>query len=624
MFWVVLLSCATVTLTFAVGVLSLSFSRAPGWRCYRTFSGICGLICVYAFLNALFLECGDGGLASDIAGRASAAVGLGMAALWLLFSRQHTGQKANRLDLVLVSAVVLTIPLMFWPGLLIDGVKVTEVPDFGLRYYTPAATLLGEAAYSLAFVTNGVVLVRYAMRARREGTRRAWSQFGGFAFFLTFAFEEVLVSVGFLKLPYLGQLGFLGLMVTVGIDMMSRIADDAQQLAILNAELEARVSAAYDDVMEAQQALLSAQRHATLGHVASGVGHEINDPLSFLGGNLSFLQERLADVEGYADEREALEEAIIGVSRIAKVVQDLTVFEDTESSGDAQVVRAIETAIEAMSPSRRDRIRFEIEADKGIVAAVPEARLVQLLGHLFVNASHATEAQQAVAITVGSTTENGSVVLRVSDTGCGMNDTSGVFDPFYTTRDVGEGTGMGLFVSREIATMAGGSIEIDSVVDQGTTVTLRIPQSTARAPSKAALPIEPAEVSLSGTRIFAIDDEEQVLRAMRRILRSSAAEFVGQSDSRRALEHLEGDVHYDVILCDLMMPDLSGAALYRELTATKPELAARFLFVTGGAVTPATEAFLREPGIRHIGKPIERKKLNIALQRILAAQDDRA
>ena len=198
-----------------------------------------------------------------------------------------------------------------------------------------------------------------------------------------------------------------------------------------------------------------------------------------------------------------------------------------------------------------------------------------------------------------------NVVCEVSDTGHGIPPHlfGRVFDPFFTTKPVGQGTGLGLSICRETVRALGGDIEVESVVDQGSTFRVILPPAEpVTQPLRLAPPrtLEPP----ARRRVLLVDDEAALIRAMTRTL-GRHFDVVGCTEVQAALTRLEDGEHFDAIITDLMMPDTNGMEFFELVRARHAGLADRMLFTTGGAFTPEAREFCERMRDRISPKPID-------------------
>jgi CheY-like chemotaxis protein len=246
------------------------------------------------------------------------------------------------------------------------------------------------------------------------------------------------------------------------------------------------------------------------------------------------------------------------------------------------------------------------------------------LGQVFVNllinpAQPIGEGRASEAIVeVSTSTDSGCVVVEVRDTGGGMTAEvqKRIFEPFFTTKPVGKGTGLGLSICHGIVTSAGGTIDVESNPGVGSRFRVRLPIGTLE--TKSAPPVSSDETPRLRGRLLVIDDEPQVGTAMRRVL--TKHEVVSVLSANEALARLADDSAFDLIFCDVAMPERSGQDLYDELVATRPELAERIVFVTGGTFTPQLSAFLQSVPRPCLSKPFGAAELREHVAQLLEAR----
>lgn len=222
-------------------------------------------------------------------------------------------------------------------------------------------------------------------------------------------------------------------------------------------------------------------------------------------------------------------------------------------------------------------------------------------------------------IRITTRSEGQRVIIEVRDTGVGIPPEiiGRIFDAFYTTKPVGVGTGLGLAISHRIVTGLGGELTVQSEVGKGTTFKVSLPispvvqiaQGSGIAPERMPVP-----VVLKG-RLLVVDDEEMILRSVTRIL--SEHEIVTAGTGAQALALLRAGEKFDIILCDLMMPMMTGMDLHRELMLEAPGQAERMIFLTGGAFTSKAQEFLMETHREYIDKPFDPVNLHAIVQRRL-------
>ncbi|MBZ4415556.1 hybrid sensor histidine kinase/response regulator [Myxococcus sp. RHSTA-1-4] len=353
------------------------------------------------------------------------------------------------------------------------------------------------------------------------------------------------------------------------------------------------------------------QRARSLGIIAAGLAHEINNPLAYTTGNLEYLKQRLPCPQvpaGLEDEcHQVLDEALEGAVRIRRIVADLGAFslQDSEELEAVDLVAVINTTLRMAANQLRHRAQVVREQD-GDVPKVRGTRtkLGQVLLNLVLNAAQAIPEGRYSEnrITLRVRTSDEGVVLALSDTGRGIPPEvlPRIFDPFFTTRRGSGGTGMGLAICRDIITGLGGKIAVRSEPGQGTTVEVHLLRAEQAEPEPPPQKLAPPS---RGKRVLAVDDEPRVLDMLKRLLRGH--ELVTAGNGREALERLRADTTFDVILCDLMMPELTGVDVYHAVRESWPGLHERIVFITGGAFTPETQRFLQQVGNPVLTKPFE-------------------
>jgi signal transduction histidine kinase/CheY-like chemotaxis protein len=366
---------------------------------------------------------------------------------------------------------------------------------------------------------------------------------------------------------------------------------------------------------KALEAQLSAtERLASIGTLAAGVAHEINNPLAWISANLGFVLEHIGEGEVEIDElRRALREALDGVSRVADIVRRLRVFgrPGTPAGAARSRVGVAEELAVALALSRHDishRARLVVDLPPRLpdVMMVPHD-LAQVAVNLLRNASQSIPEGKAHAneVRVTARAVGEELVLEIKDTGVGIPPSvrPRIFDPFFTTRPQGEGTGLGLSVCHGIVSAAKGRIEVESAPGQGSTFRVVLPTVMVERPA-----LGPPAPRGARRRVLVVDDEPMMGRAVARLL-GDAHEVSAVTSAAQALALLEGGERYHLVLCDLMMPDTTGMDFARLLAAASPQMAARLVFMTGGAFTPAAEQFLESRPLPAMLKPLDAKAL---------------
>jgi PAS domain S-box-containing protein len=377
---------------------------------------------------------------------------------------------------------------------------------------------------------------------------------------------------------------------------------------------------------EMEARLGQAERLAALGTLLAGIAHEMNNPLAYTLLGIEQAKAQLAQLSAPAEEvaklREALDSALHGATRVSAVIGQIRASSrpDVEERGPVDVRAVLEAALRVTQNEIHHRARLVADlADlpPGVVTGSAQ-RLEQVFLNLLVNAVQAlpdgrAENEIRVVLRAPSPTE---VSIEVSDNGPGIpaEVRSRIFDPFFTTKPVGLGLGLGLSICHGIVTSHGGTITVESAPGRGSTFRIVLPAKLPQ-PAAAARPAGAAAAAGAAARrrVLVIDDEPALAGMIRRVL-SKECDVDLAVDAREGLERL-GAGAYDVILCDLMMPDMTGMDLFAEVSRRHPGVERRFIFMTGGAFTTRATEFLAQVSNRRLEKPFETATLKAAVAR---------
>jgi signal transduction histidine kinase len=385
-------------------------------------------------------------------------------------------------------------------------------------------------------------------------------------------------------------------------------------------------------IKDIQAQLAFSERLASVGTLAAGVAHEINNPLAYVSLNLEAMSEMLAAPGGVSaatrDEAARLvTEVSEGVERIRVIVDGLRSLSrsDEDRRVPVDLRRAVEIAVRMTTTELRYRARLEIQADTVPLVDADEGRLGQVLINLLVNAAQAMpgdDVARNLIRVVTRTDLKGRAVVEVHDNGPGISAEirRRIFDPFFTTKPVGAGTGLGLSICHGIITSLGGTVLVTSELGAGTCFRVTLPASgaptsppqrlTAPAPARS----EQAR-SAPRARVLVIDDEPLVAKTTARTLRDHDVVVVG--DGEEALARLAAAERFDAIVCDLMMPGMTGMDLHAALVTLASPLVRRMIFVTGGAFSTAAQEFLERIPNQRLSKPFPAAELRAAVDKAL-------
>ncbi|HVH47056.1 MAG TPA: response regulator [Labilithrix sp.] len=372
--------------------------------------------------------------------------------------------------------------------------------------------------------------------------------------------------------------------------------------------------------------LASAAAITAVGSLATGLAHEINNPLAVVLANVEEAVRVTTDLEpiiaqsakaDFVDLRAMLEEAHSASQRVQFIVRDLRAFACADDRRGRVDLNAV---IESCCNIAYAEIRHRARLVKDLKAAVPvlgsEAKLAQVFLNLLVNAAHAMPEgdveRNEIQITSAQDGRT-AIVVTVSDTGAGIPaaNATQVFEPFFTTKP--RRPGMGLAICQATVAAHGGDISIHPRDGGGTIVRVVLPTLEAEmAENPTAAQIEGVEPQ---RRVLVVDDDPLVLRSLTRVL-ARDFEVSSARNGREALDLVRAGGTFDAMLCDLMMPELSGIELHELLERDDPELAKRTVFLTGGAFSGRAQTFLEAVGQPHLEKPVDLKLVRELLMQL--------
>ncbi len=425
----------------------------------------------------------------------------------------------------------------------------------------------------------------------------------------------------FLYLRYVARESHKAILADHELRRQKEIVDEqvstrTAELAKTNAEL--RRETAVREVAEV--ALRRAQRLQSLGRLVAAVGHEINNPLCFVSMNLQYVLDNLAELKGVVPEqslamlRESIDDASCGAQRVGAIVRDLQSFrvDGDESVGPVNIADVVSFSLKMLGNQMRARAQVRCSLEDMPPVLANRGRLEQVCLNLLTNATQAIPEGHAAdnEISVTARVTGHSVVLQVQDTGSGISPEvlDHIFDPFFTTKKVGEGMGLGLSICHEIITSFGGTIDVRSAPGEGTLfrLSLLITTETASKALEDPLPAEDLDQN-KHARILVVDDEPMMRRSLQRTL--SGFDVALASSGREAIQLFGEPDRFDVVVCDVMMGDLTGLDVHDELQRRLPGMEDRIIFMTGGAFTPDARDKLATLPNPCIDKPIDSREL---------------
>ena len=393
-----------------------------------------------------------------------------------------------------------------------------------------------------------------------------------------------------------------------------------------------------------QASLAQSDRLASMGMLAAGVAHEINNPLTYVLFNLETLGEDLALIAASVkrgksmirgcpgvdikDVLERTEESLEGAYQIRDIVQALGTFSSVD--GDELIEVDLHDAIEFAANMAHNELKYraKLVKDYGDVPTIlaTEGQLSQVFLNLLMNASQAIDEGDVAhnEIRIRSWAEGHDIFVQVADTGKGIpaENLSRIMEPFFTTKDVGEGSGLGLTICHNIVRSFGGDIRAESEVGRGTRITLQFQALENQQHPDPTVGAEDghARRDVRG-RVLVVDDDENLRATLKRAL--SRHEVVTASSGGEGQKILRDDDSFDVLICDIMMPEMSGMDLHEWLLERKNSLASRTVFMTGGLFTSRARDYLRAVDVPSLKKPLDMEELlELVARRITRSRMD--
>jgi signal transduction histidine kinase/CheY-like chemotaxis protein len=414
------------------------------------------------------------------------------------------------------------------------------------------------------------------------------------------------------------------------LELLAELARDVG-LALEHLDERASSKRAQEALKQSEASLIVADRLASVGRLAAGVAHEINNPLAYVVMNTSAaledLQRALPNADpmlrpGLEEAAVALREARAGSERVRLIVRDLKLFSraDVEARDPVDLVKVIESSIGIAWNEIRHRARLVKDLGPLPEVAASESRLGQVFLNLLVNAAQAIEpgAPEQNEIRVVTRREGDRAVAEVRDTGSGIPQElrKRIFEPFFTTKPIGVGTGLGLAICHTIVTELRGELTVESNPGRGTTFRVSLPIANL-AQTKAAAVAQPSpSPGAPRARLLVVDDEPAVGNAIRRAL-AAEHDVLAVTSGKAALALLEKGEKFDAILCDLMMPEMSGMDLHEALGRVAPRLAQGMIVMTGGAFTGRAQQFLDRVPNQRVEKPFDLQSLRAVVRSAL-------
>ena len=375
-----------------------------------------------------------------------------------------------------------------------------------------------------------------------------------------------------------------------------------------------------------QAQLMASDRLSSMGALAAGVGHEINNPLAAILANLEsglrdLAQLQLGLVPGFEAALEPLRDARDAAVRLKDIARDLKLFSRAEDDrvGPVDLPQLMDSTLRLAQNEIKHRA--QLRKDYGPVPRVlaNESRLGQVFLNLVINATQAIPEGRVVdheIVVTLRTDEKSNAVVEVRDTGSGIAPEllKRIFDPFFTTKPAGVGTGLGLAICQRLVAAAGGSISAESELGRGSLFRVVLPgaddlENTGEHRAvRATIPPAPTR----GT-VLVVDDDATVARSIARTLKRWH-DVVVETDAASALRRLRAGERFDMILCDIMMPAMTGMDFHGLVAQFAPEVADQIVFMSGGVFSHAAREFLDRVPNTLVEKPFDPAALHLLIE----------
>jgi two-component system NtrC family sensor kinase len=361
---------------------------------------------------------------------------------------------------------------------------------------------------------------------------------------------------------------------------------------------------------ELETQLQQIEKLSTIGKLVAGVAHELNNPLTSIVGYTNLLQE--SDLS--SSHQKDLQVIARQAERARLIVRDLLTFARniTLETEPVDINDVVQNSLSLLKPQLQEhniQVISRLNFGLPMITADPR-RMEQVFVNLITNAlQELVQQPQPGHIIIETDFSETAICISIADNGPGIPDhhLNRVFDPFFSTKQVGEGTGLGLSICFGIVTEHRGRIWVENQPSGGTIFFIELPLTNLSSPdqrdgAQRTEPISQTSLAAEQHHILVVDDEPSLLVLLSRVLEQKGHTVETAPNGQIALEKL-ANRQYDLIICDILMPDMFGTELYNRVTEYHPSLASRFIFITGNATDPETHAFLEQSGLIWLTKP---------------------
>ncbi|PWK65845.1 ATP-binding protein [Aminobacter sp. AP02] len=361
------------------------------------------------------------------------------------------------------------------------------------------------------------------------------------------------------------------------------------------------------------------EKLSALGGLLAGVAHELNNPLSVVLGMSLTLKETASDPKT-VERADKISKAAERCARIVRTFLAMARQQPTRTSNVSidDIVMAATEVVGYSIKSSDIKLSLRLDADLPAVWADPD-QLSQVLINLLVNAEHALhgwDGERQITVSTHRHPESGNIVVKVADTGPGIPDEilPRIFEPFFTTKDVGAGTGIGLSFCHRIVQSHQGTIRVETTRGGGSTFVISLPASDRIVERAESVTTEPSKST--GRVCLVVEDEKDVGELIAEILTQDGFSVIVARSGKEALMQLKLRT-FDIILCDLRMPDMDGRRLFNHVSDFHPAEAERLAFLTGDTISPDAQVFLRATKRPYLEKPVKPFELRTFVSRLV-------
>ena len=467
---------------------------APGWQDYRRFTWVAASAALVSACN--FPTTLDLPTPVHLLSQRTQVFLLALhLCAWIVYLEAWGRRPLRRLDWLVLAAVAGLGALAFVPGVMYrDELALRTVRWMGITYRDPITTPSGTAI-AVFLLATGLARLARAARIARAGAPLPRVHLAAGVLVLAIGIHDAAVVCGVsLGTPSFLDVGFLIPILSMAIAGTYRLVGHAGELERLKSRLEEAVAERTRELERAQVALARAERLAALGQFSAGVAHEVNNPAAAISSNLHSLKAQLG-AELRRDLAECLDDSAAAVERIAELTRQLLFAGRTAAAEPSSLVAvdmspAVDAALRAVRARVGPEVTLESQVPRGLAALACEGALVQVLSNLALNGAQAIPQGRPGRVTVRGAVEGERVVVTVEDDGDGISAEamSHLFEPFYSTKPWGGGTGLGLAVSRGLVDAMHGALRFESAPGRGTRVSLDLPSGGGAAPARTPPP----------------------------------------------------------------------------------------------------------------------------------------